>query len=108
MALIPCPECDQPVSDMAWACPNCGFPVAAGIRHTVEQLTEYDTAKSARQQHAAAKLKDWSERYQSQGQVDPFKAQGATFLDRHWKPILFVFVAIILILQLTWVLSLYR
>jgi hypothetical protein len=74
----------------------------------VEQLTEDDTAKSARQQHAAAKLRDWSERYQPQGQVDPFKAQGATFLDRHWKPILFVFVAIILILQLTWVLSLYR
>ncbi len=108
MALIPCPECDHPVSDLAWACPNCGFPVAAGIRHTVEQLTEDDTAKSARQQHAAAKLRDWSERYQPQGQVDPFKAQGATFLDRHWKPILFVFVAIILILQLTWVLSLYR
>ncbi len=108
MALIPCPECDHPVSDLAWACPECGYPVAAGIRHAVEQLTDDDTAKSARQQHAAAKLKNWGERYKTQGEVDPFKQEGATFLDRHWKPILFVFVTIILILQLTWVLSLYR
>lgn len=27
MALIDCPECGKKVSDMAKACPSCGYPV---------------------------------------------------------------------------------
>jgi hypothetical protein len=93
---------------LAWACPNCGYPVAAGIRHAVEELTEEGPTRSARQQHAAAKLKTWSERYQHPPPPDPFKAADASFLDRHWRPILFIIVAIILILQLTWVFSMFQ
>jgi hypothetical protein len=26
MALYPCPECDQQISDKALSCPNCGVP----------------------------------------------------------------------------------
>ncbi|MFB3070311.1 MAG: hypothetical protein ACE1ZF_06445 [Gemmatimonadales bacterium] len=107
MTLIPCPECDTPVSDMAAACPKCGFPVAAGIRHAVNQLTDDESTKSARQQHAAARLKTWGERYLQTGQADPDHARGDNFLDRHWKGILFIFVAVIVILQLTWVLSMF-
>ena len=29
MALAPCPECRQPVSDAAVACPKCGYPLSA-------------------------------------------------------------------------------
>ncbi len=29
MALIKCPECGRQVSDMAVACPDCGYPIAA-------------------------------------------------------------------------------
>ena len=29
MAIIPCPECQQPVSDQAPNCPNCGFAIAS-------------------------------------------------------------------------------
>ncbi len=107
MTLIPCPECDTPVSDLATGCPKCGFPVAAGIRHAVNELTDDESAKSARQQHAAAKLKTWGEKYLQTTQVDPLRAQGDNFLDRHWKGILFIFVAVILILQLTWVFSMF-
>ncbi|RMB39198.1 hypothetical protein C8J44_0011 [Sphingomonas sp. PP-CE-3A-406] len=32
MALIPCPECRQSVSDIAPACPRCGYPVAGSPR----------------------------------------------------------------------------
>ena len=27
MALIKCPECDLQVSDLAIACPHCGYPI---------------------------------------------------------------------------------
>ena|ERR1043166_631298 len=47
MALLPCPECGQKVSDQATACPSCGHPLegratgAPGLRardvQTVEQ-----------------------------------------------------------------------
>ena len=108
MTLIPCPECDTPVSDMAAACPKCGFPVAAGIRHTVDQLIDEKSAKSARQQGAAARLKSWGERYTEVNQGDSLRTQSDNFLDRHWKGVLFVIVSIILILQLTWVFSMFR
>lgn len=29
MALIVCPECNGKVSDKAFACPACGYPIAA-------------------------------------------------------------------------------
>ena len=108
MTLISCPECDRRVSDMASACPNCGFPVVAGIRHAVDQITEDEKTKSARQQHAAAKLQSWGDRYKNSRQGNPFTSQANTFLDRHWKGFLFVIVTIILIFQLTWVLSMWR
>ncbi len=41
------------------------------------------------------------------GQADPIHARGDGFLDRHWKGILFIFVAVIVILQLAWVLSMF-
>ncbi len=28
MALTTCPECGHQVSDMAYACPSCGYPLA--------------------------------------------------------------------------------
>ena len=31
MALIDCPDCRQPVSTAAHACPNCGYPVAEKV-----------------------------------------------------------------------------
>lgn len=35
MALIECPECGRKVSDMATACPTCGYPVANNPHGTV-------------------------------------------------------------------------
>lgn len=29
MALITCPECNAQISDKAYACPSCGYPMAA-------------------------------------------------------------------------------
>jgi hypothetical protein len=31
MALIPCPECNRQVSEMAPQCPGCGYPVATAV-----------------------------------------------------------------------------
>jgi TM2 domain-containing membrane protein YozV len=30
MALIECPECAQSVSEKAWSCPSCGYPLRSG------------------------------------------------------------------------------
>ena len=106
MTLIPCPECEKEVSNRAVACPCCGFPVAEGIRQLLADVTDERSAKSARQQHAAARLKDWGDRY-----VQPQRQQrdeGEAFLDRHWRPLLVVFVGVIVVLQLLWVMSLSR
>jgi ribosomal protein L37E len=27
MALVPCPDCKNKISNMAEACPHCGFPI---------------------------------------------------------------------------------
>lgn len=107
MSLIACPECDHQVSDLAVACPHCGFPVAAAIRHTVAELTDEVHAKSARQQHAAQKLRTWGQRYKPEFRKQEI-AEGETFFDRHWRPIVVVVALVILAIQLTWVLSLYR
>ena len=103
MALIPCPECEKEVSDMAVACPHCGFPVAAAIRHAVSELTEDTSAKSVRQLHAKARLTTWGERYTGvqREEID----ENASFIDRHWRALIFVVVALILVIQLTLVLS---
>ena len=63
MTLIPCPECDQKVSDRARACPKCGFPVAEEIGRALAEVTGFDNIRSVRQKLAANKLKTWSERY---------------------------------------------
>jgi hypothetical protein len=34
MALIECPECKNPISDKAIACPGCGYPLAEDRRHS--------------------------------------------------------------------------
>ena len=31
MSLISCPECNKEISDKAWACPNCGYPIKGGF-----------------------------------------------------------------------------
>ena len=31
MALIPCPECLKSISDKAYSCPQCGFPLASNM-----------------------------------------------------------------------------
>ena len=108
MTLIDCPECDKCVSDLAVACPSCGFPVAAVFRQTLVDLTESDGARSARQQQAVAKLKDWGARYEHPESSKDLSSQDDTFLDRYWKPIIVFFVAVIVVLQLTWVFSLFQ
>ena len=107
MSLIDCPECDGTVSNLASACPHCGFPVSAGIRQTVAEVTETEGARSARQQQAVAKLRVWGERYEHPEKARDQSSADDTFLDRYWKPIIVFFVAIIVILQLTWVFSLF-
>lgn len=107
MTLIPCPECEQSVSDLASACPHCGFPVAAGIRAAVAEITQEDSARSARQQHAAERLKSWGERYLAPPEGKRPAPEGESFIDRHWRPLVFVFAASILALQLFWVFSLF-
>ena len=108
MSLIDCPECDGTVSNFASACPHCGFPVAAEIRQTVEELTETEGVRSARRQQAVAKLRVWGERYEHPEKARDQSSADDTFLDRHWKPIIVFFVAIIVILQLAWVFSLFQ
>lgn len=43
MALTACPECSKQISDKAYACPSCGFPISpaakrnfgwSGVAHT--------------------------------------------------------------------------
>lgn len=43
MALTPCPECNKQISDKAYACPGCGYPISpaakrgfgwSGVAHT--------------------------------------------------------------------------
>lgn len=38
MALIQCPECGKRVSDMANACPDCGFPLHAKSQSSIQQV----------------------------------------------------------------------
>jgi hypothetical protein len=34
MALIDCPECAKSISDQAFACPSCGYPLRENRRQT--------------------------------------------------------------------------
>ena len=38
MALIQCPECNQPISDKALKCPKCGFPIQDYLNGKIEGL----------------------------------------------------------------------
>lgn len=38
MALIKCSECGQEISDMATACPKCGYPMQKGISDEIKEL----------------------------------------------------------------------
>ena len=40
MALINCPECDKKVSDKAYACPECGFPIKDYMESKSEESKE--------------------------------------------------------------------
>ncbi len=95
MALIPCPECEQDVSDRALACPHCGFPVAEAINQELVELTGVGHARSARQQAAAEKLQTWANRY-----VEGAPAQGGLVIKGRNKAILGVIVFVIVVLQL--------
>jgi len=35
MALIACPECKQQISDKAYACPGCGYPLSSAAKRSV-------------------------------------------------------------------------
>ena len=37
MALIQCPECNQPISDKALKCPKCGFPIQDYLNGKIEE-----------------------------------------------------------------------
>ena len=38
MSLIRCPECKKMISDKAFACPKCGYPISEAISTTMEQI----------------------------------------------------------------------
>ena len=44
MALFPCPECGEKISDQATACPHCGCPVQprTGAYSLLQQITGQD------------------------------------------------------------------
>lgn len=44
--LIPCPECQRPVSDRAHACPGCGFPVAEALHPQAPEIASPDIPRS--------------------------------------------------------------
>lgn len=43
MSLINCPECNKEISDKAYSCPNCGYPIAASQKQ--EFLKEIESTK---------------------------------------------------------------
>jgi hypothetical protein len=53
MALVPCPECDKDVSDLATTCPHCGRPLVAETRvaPTVDPPS-VEKAKAPKQSHS--------------------------------------------------------
>lgn len=45
MALISCPECRQPVSDQAPACPHCGYVINHGNDPVVRSMNNWRLAR---------------------------------------------------------------
>ena len=45
MALIKCPECGNVVSDMATACPKCGYPIEIELHNSPAEKKYYVAAK---------------------------------------------------------------
>jgi hypothetical protein len=41
MALMSCPECSQPVSDQAPACPHCGYIISCGNDPVVRDMRQW-------------------------------------------------------------------
>ena len=39
MALISCPECSKVVSDQAFFCPNCGYPLQPQLKNALVKVT---------------------------------------------------------------------
>lgn len=109
MSLIPCPECDENVSDRAYACPHCGFPVAEEISKVLTEVTGSDRVRSARQQAAGAKLQRWATRYVEEAQEGKgrarWAARGESFIEQHKRLVLVTLVTIIVVLQLVLIYS---
>lgn len=109
MSLIPCPECDESVSDRAHACPHCGFPVAEEIGKVLTEVTGSDRVRSARQQAAGAKLQRWATRYVEDEQEGKggsrWAARGESFIEQHKRLVLVMLVTIIVVLQLVLIYS---
>jgi len=42
MALIKCPECNNQISDKAYACPKCGYPINQELNKNQNNLYFYD------------------------------------------------------------------
>ena len=40
MALIKCPECDKDISNRAFDCPHCGFPMVKKPRSSSDKLLD--------------------------------------------------------------------
>jgi hypothetical protein len=114
MALIPCPECDQQVSDRAVWCPHCGFPVASEIDHILADVSGVRRSRSARQKAAGAKLQTWAQGYaageeeRAPSPVPPPIEKLDSFVDRHRRLILATIIAIVVILQLFVLSAVYR
>ena len=47
MAMINCPECGNPISDMAQSCPHCGYPIAVNVNQWGAPAGAYPYAPSA-------------------------------------------------------------
>jgi hypothetical protein len=102
MALIACPECEKEVSDLARACPHCGFPVSEEIGRALAEVTGFDRIKSGRQQLAAHKLQSWSETYSEEPSRRGAEADlERGFFGRHRRAILVGVMVVIVLLQLT-------
>jgi len=109
VTLIPCPECNQQVSDRARSCPKCGFPVAEEIGRALAEVTGFDNIRSVRQKLAASKLQTWSEGYsEPEGHARHGKLleSGQGFGGRHRTALIAGFALIIVIVQLAILLSL--
>lgn len=54
MALTTCPECSGKVSDKAYSCPHCGFPLRDGISRTPQGKKPGEKAQERHRDHSQA------------------------------------------------------